>query len=81
MLFEFAEPDFYGFWMKDMNYPIDIIWLSDDFRVVFIKENASPASYPETFMPSAPARYVLETAAGFSEKNNLKIGDKASFSF
>ncbi|MCX6751552.1 MAG: DUF192 domain-containing protein, partial [Candidatus Nomurabacteria bacterium] len=75
MLFVFYKSEIYPFWMKDMNFAIDIIWIDEDFRVVFIKKNASTQSYPETFTPNQNARYVLEGSAGFSEKNNLKVGD------
>ena len=86
ILFVFEHPGKYPFWMKDMNFALDIIWLSDDLHVVYIKKNALPESYlpagkagPETFTPSQNAKYVLEVLAGFSEKNNLKVGDKMEF--
>jgi len=79
MLFVFDYMGQYSFWMKDMNFPIDIIWISDDFKVVYIKKNATPESYPETFTPEQNAKYVLEVLAQFSEKNNLKVGDKVEF--
>ena len=79
MLFIFNHTDKYPFWMKDMNFPIDIIWIGEDLRVVYIKKNALPESYPETFTPSQNARYVLEVFSSFSEKNNLKEGDKVEF--
>lgn len=79
MLFVFNQADKYSFWMKDMRFPIDIIWISDDLRVVFLKENVSPETYPEAFTPSQNARYVLEVSAGFSKKENLKPGDRVEF--
>ena len=79
MLFVFNHMDKYPFWMKDMNFPIDIIWIGEDYRVVYIKKNASPESYPETFVSTQNARYVLEVISGFSEKNNLKEGDEVEF--
>lgn len=86
MLFVFNHMDKYSFWMKDMNFALDIIWLApsesgddEDFRVVYIKKNATPESYPETFTPSQNAKYVLEVLSQFSEKNNLKEGDKVEF--
>ena len=79
MLFVFDHMDKYSFWMKDMNFPLDIIWIADDFHVVYIKKNALPESYPETFTPSQDAKYILEVNASFSEKNNLKVGDGVEF--
>lgn len=79
MFFIFERSGIYPFWMKDMLFPIDIIWISDDFHVVYIEKNAQPSSYPNTFNPNEKAKYVLEINAGFSDKNNLKIGDKLKF--
>ena len=80
MLFTFDKPDVYAFWMKDMTFPIDIIWISSDMKVVFIEKNAQPDSYPEIFGPNEKTEYVLEVNAGFSEKNSVKIGDEIKFS-
>ena len=93
MLFVFNHIGQYSFWMKDMNFALDIIWLApsesgdkNDLRVVYIKKNALPESYlpagkagPETFSSSQDAKYVLEVLAQFSEKNNLKVGDRVEF--
>ncbi|HEY4511303.1 MAG TPA: DUF192 domain-containing protein [Candidatus Paceibacterota bacterium] len=49
-------------------------------KVVYIKHNALPASYPEFFVPPHKALYVLETNAHFFEKNNISVGDTFSFS-
>ena len=81
MLFVFEKPGQYSFWMKDMNFPIDIIWIGENLKVVYIKENVLPESYPETYGPDRDAKYVLEVISGFSEKNNLKIGDRVEFAF
>lgn len=79
MLFVFDKPDEYSFWMKDMNFPIDIIWIAEDLRIVHIKRDARPESYPEAYTSPQKARYVLEVASGFSEKNNLETGDSVEF--
>lgn len=84
MLFVFDTLGNYPFWMKDMKFPIDIVWLIPgdtelEAKVIYIKKNAEPASYPEAFGPDQDAKYVLEVPAGFSEKNNLKIGDIVLF--
>lgn len=79
MLFVFDEVGKYAFWMKEMNFPIDIIWIDQNLEVNYIKKNALPSSYPETFSPNLDSLYVLEVNAGFSERNNLKRGDKVEF--
>lgn len=84
MLFIFNNIGKYSFWMKDMLFPIDIIWLIPSniegiVNVVYIEKNAQPNSYPATFGGKVDAQYVLEVNAGFSDKNNLKIGDQIKF--
>lgn len=80
LLFIFEKPSRDGFWMKDMNFPIDIIWFDQDQKVVTIKKNATPESYPEVFYPTAESLYVLEVPAGFVSGHNVVEGDFASFS-
>lgn len=76
MLFIFPEPGKYYFWMKNMNFPIDMIWFDENLQVIFIQKDVLPESYPETFGPNQNSKYVLEVSAGFSEKNNLIAGDR-----
>ena len=76
MLFVFPTDGQYGFWMKDMRFPIDILWLSGRGEILDMRESVSPATYPAVFTPKAPARYVLELPAGFSEAYTVKIGDE-----
>jgi uncharacterized membrane protein (UPF0127 family) len=68
LLFVFPTPGMYGFWMKDMNFPIDIIWISDDWRILGIEKSVSPESYPTAFYPKSPITYALELPAGEAEK-------------
>jgi uncharacterized membrane protein (UPF0127 family) len=74
MLFVFPVAGDYGFWMKDMEVPIDMFWLDDNGHVITIKENVSPDSYPDVFYPTSDARYVLETKAGFASEHGIVIG-------
>ena len=76
MLFIFEEQGFHSFWMKDMKFPIDIIWLDEDKKITSIKENADPLDYPEGYYPKNPALYVLETVAGFVSKHDITIGSQ-----
>ncbi|HET6746846.1 MAG TPA: DUF192 domain-containing protein [Candidatus Saccharimonadales bacterium] len=80
MLFVYGSDDKWPIWMKDMNYPIDIIWLDKDKKVVYIVKNAPPESYPyENFTPKQEARYVVEVAAGTVGSKSISIGTIASF--
>ena len=75
MLFIFDQPNIPNFWMKDMNFPLDIIWISADFHITHIEKNLLPQTYPTAYYPGAPSEYVLEISAGKSDENNIKVGD------
>lgn len=75
MLFVFLEDGKYAFWMKDMRFSIDILWLSAEGVIVDMRENVSPETYPSLFEPQALARYVLELPAGYAKGYDLHIGD------
>ena len=75
LLFVFEEQNPHGFWMKNMKFPIDIIWFASDGRIVGIQEYASPESYPQVFYPDLPALYALEVNAGFVDTFSIQKGD------
>ena len=78
MWFVFDQEGIYPFWMKDMKFSIDIVWVDDDYRVTDIYRNA-PLPVGDSlpvYSNSQPARYVLEVNAGLADVNQLKIGDK-----
>ncbi len=79
MLFVFEEEGMHSFWMKDMLFSIDMLWISSNGRVVFIEKSVTPESYPKAFISNTPAQYVLEVGAGFSEKYGIEVGDRAIF--
>lgn len=76
MLFVFPAPDTYGIWMKDMNFPIDIIWISEDRKIVHIEKNVDPNTYPKSFYPPKPVKYIIETNIHFSDTFNLSVGQE-----
>jgi uncharacterized membrane protein (UPF0127 family) len=79
MLFAFDVPGRYGFWMKDMEFPLDIIWINENGVVVSIERGLTPESYTnnkQVFMNQADASYVLEVNAGQAEKFGLYLGSK-----
>lgn len=76
LLFVFDNDDQPAFWMKDMNFPIDIVWLDRDLRVVAVTRHVTPDSFPQTFSPPVPVRYVLELNAGFTDSYNIDRGDR-----
>jgi uncharacterized membrane protein (UPF0127 family) len=72
-LFVFNTVGKYGFWMKNMFYAIDLVWIDKDFRIISIDKNITPESYPTIFYPPQDVQYVLEVNAGFSTANNLSV--------
>ncbi|MBN2422422.1 DUF192 domain-containing protein [Candidatus Woesearchaeota archaeon] len=81
MLFVFEEPDEYGFWMKNMNFPIDIIWLNEDKRIIHIEKDLAPCKSEscEVYYPDNDSLYVIEVVANFTEKNHINKGDLIYF--
>ncbi len=74
MLFVFPKDDLYGFWMKDTLVPLDIFWLDNKGQVVSMALEVATSTYPHVFYPMAPARYVLETIAGFAREHSITTG-------
>lgn len=63
MWFIFDDVAQHSFWMKDMQFDIDIIWINDT-RVVHSEENVPYATPEKTYGPTAPVSHVLELPAG-----------------
>jgi uncharacterized protein len=71
------------FWMKNMLFPLDIIWISDG-KIIKIDKNIpapdvnTPDDKISRFAPSQPIDYVLEVNSGFCDKNKIKKGDSVT---
>ena len=80
MLFVFPQSDRHSIWMKDMLFPLDIIWLTPSktregaLTVVDIRTGVLPETYPEAFLPKGDALYVLELSAGSAERAGIGLG-------
>lgn len=77
MLFIFGDKQAREFVMRDMNYPLDIIWIDDD-KVIKIDEDLPPEGWnPKTIYSSGiPVNYVLEVNAGFCRKHDITVGKR-----
>lgn len=77
MEFVFETPGSYGFWMKDMRFPLDIIWVRDGV-VVDMWEHAQPptSAHIPSYSPKSDADRVYEFRAGFVKEQGLTIGDR-----
>lgn len=82
MLFVFAELDQTAFWMKDMKFSLDIIWIQGD-EIVDMAPDLPPLAGDliSTYEPRVPANYVLEVNAGFAQEHGVKVGDKVKIKF
>jgi uncharacterized protein len=81
MLFVFNDSRQRSFWMKDMNFPLDVIWISDFVVVEFLENIKEKDEYGETtrFSSNVPVNMVLEINSGWIKENKIKIGDKVVF--
>jgi len=81
MLFIFDSQGEYPFWMKNTQIPLDIIWIDEDRKVVFISADTSPCLQAtcESIDPQKLAKYVLELNGGAAQKIGLEMGDQLSF--
>jgi uncharacterized membrane protein (UPF0127 family) len=79
MLFAFDKPDFYQFWMKDMKFPIDMVWISENKTVNSVSANVLPSTYPKTFTSKSESKYVLELQANRAKSLNLAQGTQLKF--
>ncbi len=80
MLFIFTLDAQHGIWMKGMQFPLDLIWISADLRVADISANVQPQpGVPDSeliiYRPQTPVLYVLEAVAGVAEKYGVEVGD------
>ncbi len=82
MLFTFPSADLYGFWMKDMRFPLDFVWIAGN-RIVGFEQNVDPqigATDAElrNYYPSSPVDKVLELSAGRVQSLGVQVGDTVS---
>lgn len=75
MLFIFDASGYHAIWMRNVSFPIDVLWVGEDFTVVDIVPNLSPETFPRTFEPRVPARFVIETNANYAASFGIGIGD------
>ncbi len=67
------------FWMKDMQFSIDMVWLDENKNVVTVTNNVSPDTYPESFCPDSPASYGLEVGEGRAAELGIVPGETLRF--
>jgi uncharacterized protein len=78
MLFIFEDEEPRSFWMANTPLSLDIFYLNNDQEIIRIHQNTQPYS-ENNFTSELPARYVIETNAGFAVRYDIKEGMKADF--
>src|SRR3990167_9519810 len=86
MLFSFDSQNVSpNFWMKDMQIPLDLIWINDG-KIVKIDQNApapkagTPDNKLPIFSPGQPVDHVLEVYGGYTLRHDVKVGDSVDLS-
>jgi len=81
MVFVFEQPGIYPFWMRQMKFELDFLWVRD-CRVVELTEKVPPTAWqsgragPTRVSPSQPVDMVIEVNGGFVERHGVELGDK-----
>lgn len=81
MLFLFERDGKHSFWMKNMKFAIDILWLDRDKRIIHMEKDVPPCQSEDcpSYAPDLPARYVLELAAGSVDRLNIRLYERVDF--
>lgn len=79
LLMAFPTEDRWGIWMKDMNFPIDIVWLNKDKKVVYMVMNAPPDDQVTVYKPNKLAKYVIELPGGTVVNKAINANNTAIF--
>ncbi len=85
MLFVFENEAKWTFWMKEMLFPLDMLWIDAGCTVVDITENALKPEPGQAlqdlprYFPNTLAQYVLEVNSGTAEQTGISAGDQITF--
>jgi uncharacterized membrane protein (UPF0127 family) len=81
VLLVFERSGFHGIWMKNCRFPIDIIWIDEDRRIVHVAENVPPCREDPcpVYETLRRALYVLEVNAGQARREGAVVGARVSF--
>jgi hypothetical protein len=81
MLFVFGASEFHGIWMKNCRFPIDILWLDEERRIVHLAEGVPPCAADPcpVYAPLRRASYVVELNAGQARREKALVGASLGF--
>lgn len=78
MLFIFPDLEYRSFWMLNTFISLDIIFLDENRQIITIHKNTATLSQ-QSYRSTAPAKYVVEVLAGYTDRHNIRIGDKINW--
>jgi uncharacterized protein len=82
MLFTYDHKEKYSYWMKNMRFPIDILWIADNTIVDITKNIPVDIKVPlKIYSPIVPVNKVLELNAGTSDRLGIKAGNTVYIRF
>ena len=79
MLFIADQVETQCFWMKEMKFPLDLVWLSEDKKVTKVEKNLAPETYPTQYCSSIPDKYVIELTAGSIDRLGIQLDQQMSW--
>jgi hypothetical protein len=82
MLFVFGSEGKHGIWMMNMSFPIDVIWMDKDKKVVFVEHSVPPCDallVCPIYEPLTAAKYILEVNSGYAKRHGIEFGKVAYF--
>ncbi|MDP2156519.1 MAG: DUF192 domain-containing protein [Nitrospirota bacterium] len=74
MLFVLNASQENAFWMKDMRFPLDIIFIGGNMQIIEILEDLQPCKQCPVYFPKGQPAFALEINAGLSRKYGLSVG-------
>lgn len=80
MLFIFEEDSYVQMWMKDAFVSLDILFLDNKGKVIYIAAKTKPNN-TDIISAKREARAVLELVAGVTEKKGIKVGDQVVYPY
>jgi len=82
MLFVFPNLEVHSMWMPNMYFPLDIVWIDNEKKIIKIEENISPCSGTNnctSYSSLYPTKYAIELNAFDASRIGLTVGKKLSF--
>jgi uncharacterized membrane protein (UPF0127 family) len=81
MIFLFSDKEAHQFWMKNTMIPLDMVWMDERGKVLFISAETPPckADPCPSYGPNSPAAMVLEIAGGMAAREKIVVGSALAF--